>query len=148
MTYALVRANVIEQVGPPRLWFDGSRWWDFRPQDPATYAAAGWLPVTDVPTPADTATDTYDRSVTLVAGVPTVTWTQRPWTAEELAAREAAANEAVITTGIAADLTVMAAIIAQTNADLKTDPSQEIKDLARAVRRLDRKVARLLDSVD
>jgi hypothetical protein len=148
MTYALVRANVIEQVGPPRLWFDGARWWDFRPADPATYAAAGWLPVTDVARPADTATDTFDRSVTLVGGVPTVTWTARPWTVEELAARTAAANEAVIDTGLAADIAVMAAIIAQTNADLKTDPSQEIKDIARAVRRLDRKVTRLLDSTD
>jgi hypothetical protein len=148
MTYALVRNSVIEQVGPPALWFDGSRWWDFRPQDPATYAAAGWLPVTDTERPADTATDTFDRSVTLVAGVPTVTWTQRPWTVEELAARTEAANEVTITTGIAADLAVMAAIIAQTNADLKTDPSQEIKDLARAIRRLDRKVARILDATD
>jgi hypothetical protein len=148
VTYALVRNSAIEQVGPPNLWYDGLRWWDFRPQDPATYAAAGWLPVTDVPKPADTATDTFDRSVTLVAGVPTVTWTQRPWTVEELAARTEAANEVTITTGIAADLAVMAAIIAQTNADLKTDPSQEIKDLARAVRRLDRKVARILDATD
>ena len=39
----------------------------------------------------------------------------------------------------------MQGIIDQTNAELKTDPSQEIKDIARAVRRLDRKVARILD---
>jgi hypothetical protein len=86
------------------------------------------------------------------AGVQT---SQRAYTPAENAAADARAaaellvsNEATITTGIANDLAVMQAIIAQTNADLKTDPSQEIKDIARAVRRLDRKVARLLDSVD
>lgn len=148
MTYALVRNDIIEQVGPPRLWFDGTRWWDFRPQDPATYAAAGWLPVVDVAKPDDTATDTYDRSVTLVAGVPTVTWTSRPWTVEELAAQAAAANEVAIDSALATDLAAMQAILDQTNANLRTDPSQEIKDLARVARRLIRKVERLLDGTD
>lgn len=94
--YALVRNNTVEQVGPPRVWFDGSRWWDFRTQDPATYAAAGWLPVTEVPKPADTDTDTHDRSVELFGGVPTVVWTQRPWSADELTARTEQVNRETI----------------------------------------------------
>jgi len=148
MIYALVRNSRIEQVGPPRLWFDGSRWWDFRPQDPQTYAAAGWLPVTDVAKPANTATDTYDRSVILVDDIPTVTWTIRPWTAEELTSQTESVNDATISTNLQADLTALQAIIDTTNADLRTDPSQEIKDLARVARRLIRKVERLLDGTD
>jgi hypothetical protein len=51
--------------------------------------------------PADTATDTYDRSVELVAGKPTVVWTARPWTADELAARTAESNRATIEAAVA-----------------------------------------------
>ena len=58
---------------------------------PALLAACGWLPVVEVPRPADTATHTSDWApVALVAEVPTQQWTVRPWTAEELAAREQA----------------------------------------------------------
>lgn len=62
-------------------------WWDWR-TDTTTAAGRGWLPVTDTPRPADTATTTTtDYGVTLVGGVPTVTWTPRPWTPAELDAR-------------------------------------------------------------
>ena len=59
-------------------------------------AACGWLPVTEVPRPADTATTTSDPApVALVAGVPTQQWTVRPWTADEVARQaESAAWEA------------------------------------------------------
>jgi len=69
----------------------------------------------------------------------------RPFTAEEnLLADEWAAtttglsNKSQIETNIEQDYAKMQAIEAQTNADIRADPSQEIKDLARAVRRLDR----------
>jgi len=47
-------------------------------------------------------------------------------------------NKSQIETNIEQDYAKMQAIEAQTNADIRADPSQEIKDLARAVRRLDR----------
>ena len=79
----------------------------------------------------------------------------RPYTTEENAAadqRAAAAllvtNEATISTNLQQDLATMQAIIDQTNADLKADPAQEIKDLARVARRLIRKVERILDGAN
>jgi hypothetical protein len=45
-------------------------------------------------------------------------------------------NKSTIQTNLASDLAAMQAIIDQTNADLRTDPSQEIKDIARGMRRL------------
>ncbi len=66
----------------------------------------------------------------------------RPYTAEENAAADAAAaaeqadsNKRTITEALAEDFTAMQDIIAQTNADLRADPAQEIKALARAMRR-------------
>lgn len=43
------------------------------------------------------------------------------------------------------DMVAMQAILNQTNADLRADPSQELKQLATATRRLIRKVNALLD---
>jgi hypothetical protein len=60
-----------------------------------------------------------------------------------------AANDAEIGNKIeTVDMPAMQAIINQTNADIRTDPSQEIKDIARAIRRLDRKVQGLLDGTE
>jgi hypothetical protein len=50
----------------------------------AEHEACGWYGVTDTQQPADTPTHTHDRSVELVAGVPTVVWTQRPKTQTEI----------------------------------------------------------------
>ncbi len=44
----------------------------------------GWFKVVSVARPADTQTQTSDRSVVLVAGVPTETWTVRAKTQAEL----------------------------------------------------------------
>jgi hypothetical protein len=83
-------------------------------------------------------------------------WSTRPYTPEEnarataeAAAAGQAANEATIGNKIeTVDMPAMAAILAQTNAAIRSDPSQEIKDLATAVRRLDRKVQHLLDGTE
>ncbi len=100
MTYALVRNATIEQVGAlPRLWPDtDGRWWDFRNPLPAGVALAdlGWYEVTDVARPADTATTTFDRSVALQDGTPTVTWTERQKTPAEVQAADAQANRGSI----------------------------------------------------
>ena len=98
--YAHTTDGTIDQIGAlPALWLGPTRWHDWR-GDPATWATQpadwGWLPVTEVPRPADTAETTSDPApVALVDGVPTQQWTVRPWTAEELADRaEAAQHEA------------------------------------------------------
>lgn len=80
----------------------------------------------------------------------------RPFTSEEnaradaeAAAVAASANGATVGSRISTvDMPAMQAIIDQALADLRADPSQEIKDLARAVRRLDRKVLGILDGTD
>jgi YD repeat-containing protein len=68
---------------------------------------------------------------------------ERPYTAEENAAADQAALEATLNTNkrtveqkLATKLANMQTILVQTNADLRTDPSQEIKDMARAIRLL------------
>ena len=95
--YAHTTEGTIDQIGAlPALWLGPTRWHDWR-GDPTTWATQpadwGWLPVTEVPRPADTAETTSDPApVALVDGVPTQQWTVRPWTADELAAQAAAAQ--------------------------------------------------------
>jgi len=67
----------------------------------------------------------------------------RPYSAEENARADAEAheqeqesNKSTIETNLEADLEAMQAVIDQENAALRDDPSQEVKDIARAVRRL------------
>ena len=68
---------------------------------------------------------------------------QRPYTAAENAAADEdavaatqTANKSTIETNLSEDLDAMQAVIDQDNAMLRDDPAQEIKDIARAVRRL------------
>jgi hypothetical protein len=105
---------------------------------PTLAALCGFVVVVQVAKPADTATDTFDRSVTLPAGVPTVTWTQRPWTAGELADRQATVNRSAITTNLAQDMADIQLIIDSTNASINSNPAVAIKALARMMRRLGR----------
>lgn len=59
-------------------------------------ASFGIFEVVETTRPADTDTTTHDRTVELVAGVPTVVWTQRAKTDDELVAdRQAAAPDPV-----------------------------------------------------
>jgi hypothetical protein len=57
--------------------------------------ACGWFPLVTVDRPADTETTTFDRTVELVAGLPTVVWTERPKTQAELDAAAAAAASSI-----------------------------------------------------
>ena len=151
--YARIDGGEIVEVNTPTyhpIVFDG-RTWDCRdPQVREEYiVAANWVPIVDTPQPPDTETETSDLTHELIEGVPTQVWIARPWTAEELTAREEAANEEQIGNKIETeDMPAMQAILDQTNANIRTDPSQEIKDLAKAVRRLDRKVMKLLDGTE
>lgn len=105
MSYAHVTVDAIDQIGqPPQLIFDGTRWWDMRGATDADLATVGWYPVTATPRPPDTPTTTFDYSVTLVASVPTETWTARAKTQAELDAATAAANAATLRADTTADL--------------------------------------------
>lgn len=73
--------------------------------------------------------------------------TSRPYTAAENASVDAQivaeaqdSNKRTIQEALTADLTAMQEIINQTNADLRADPAQEIKSIARAIRRIDRMI--------
>jgi len=139
--YAHVTDGVVDQVGGlPRLVFDGGRWWDLRTKDPALLASLGWYEVTLTDRPADTDTTTFDLAYEFADGAVTQVWTERAKTPEELEAEVEDANRRTIEEAISQDLDAMQAIIAQTNADLRADPAQEIKDIARAIRRIDRMI--------
>lgn len=133
--------------------YDGGRWWDLRDPDVLTQwkSTYNWIEVVDVPQPAATDTLVYDsKTVELIDGIPTEVWTSRPWTAEELAQQAAdkltANNEAIVGNKIeTVDMPAMKAILDATNATINAGPAPYMKDIARAVRRLDRKVQRLLN---
>lgn len=109
MTYALVddpdAPTAITEVRGPRSTevkrLDGTElrrpeggWTDLQ------LKRCGLLPVATVPKPADTATTTHDRTVELVAGVPTQVWTERPKTQAELDAEAEQAAQQVRTTDL------------------------------------------------
>lgn len=163
MTYALIdddaiavdqNGRQIEQPRLPDLVHDGTRWWDLRGLDTETAEPlaelAGWLPVTPVARPADTASVTYTRSLTLVAGVPTETWTQRNKTAEEIANETAAANSATLRSNpetqiaeMVAALTALTAVRQRTNNDINANPAAALKDALQEILTITRRVIRL-----
>lgn len=84
--YALIQSDTITQVGAlPRLWWDGTRWWDYRDPD-ADPTVQGWRSVVRTPRPADTATTTHEWSVQLIDGAPVEVWTERDKTPDEIEA--------------------------------------------------------------
>lgn len=88
----------------------------------------------------DDATRTYTEYNS--SGVQTST---RPYTAEEnaaldaaIAAAQARSNRSAIETNLLQDLATMQTIIDTANATINASPASYIKDIARAIRRLDR----------
>jgi hypothetical protein len=150
MHYALVQANAVVQYGPlPQVWNDSARDWDLRPMSDTELAALGWLPVVVVARPPDTATTTYDHSVTLVAGKPTDTWTARPMTPNEAAGFESQANVTQMTTESADAVDKLIAVVntlntitAMTNAAINANPAAVIKDVARECKTIARQANR------
>jgi hypothetical protein len=142
MSYALVDDGTIEAEGPlpqSARRLDTGQWvMGLHTAPVELQEATGWLEVVDVERPADTATHTYDRSITLVAGVPTVTWTQRLKTAEETAAATAATNQASIVTNLNQDMVAVQAILDTANATINANPAAHIKTMGRMLRRLGR----------
>lgn len=105
MSYALVTDGSIKSEGglpASARRLDTDQW--LMPNGGLTNAstaeqqACGYYLVTDTARPDDTATKTSDRSLTLVAGVPTVTWTQRDKTADEITAATASTNHDTLLT--------------------------------------------------
>ena len=88
MTFARIIDKTIDIIGrlpnsARRL--DNERWvLGLRTAPAELQQVCGWYEIADTKRPAETATTTSDRSVELVAGVPTVVWTERPKTAQEL----------------------------------------------------------------
>lgn len=72
-----------------------------RDANAATQQACGWYAITDTPRPDDTDTTTFDQTIELVDGVPTVVWAERtavPPAPDPIVALQAqvAAQQAVI----------------------------------------------------
>ena len=153
MTYALVISGVIQSTRntppPAARRLDTGAW--VTPLDGVwtapLAAACGWLPVTVVTRPADTATHTSDYSVTLVGGVPTDTWTARVKTQAEVDAATSSTNEAALLAKAKTALTNNAtflAIASPTNAQAVA----QVQALTRQVNVLIRIVGRDLLSTD
>ena len=150
MTYALITNDQIDATlgNPPtgaRRLDTGA--WVTPPKDgwtPALLAACGWLPVVEVPRPADTETTPSDPApVALVAGVPTQQWAVRPWTEAELAAKAAQsaydaqrATVKAIINDLRAEKARAQTVIDTPNATINTSPAPHIKDVARAAKRI------------
>jgi hypothetical protein len=104
--YAIIKDNAIESIGSRPKAYRNHTGLQYATDE--QLAVLGILPVVDTPRPADTATHTTERSVELVAGIPTVVWTSVAWTAAELAQRARSANAAALT-----DLQALQAKIAE-----------------------------------
>ena len=118
MTYAHITNNAIDTVGRlPKAArrLDTSAWVLGLADAPTELReACGWFEVVDTVQPADTSTRTYERSVQIVAGVPTVSWSQRAKTqAEKDSDTQSAVSEDLRTRArqsIAANLTAIGQI--------------------------------------
>jgi hypothetical protein len=145
-TYAIVVDDTILQVGNrPRAWRNHT---GLQYATDEQLAALGILPVVETPRPADTATHTTARSIELVAGVPTVAWTQRAWTVDELAARTAAANDSTMRADVDQALDGLRAIINSSGTLTAAQLSNAVRLLARVLLRLCRFQLGKLDAVD
>lgn len=98
----------------------------------------GYFLVTEVVRPADTPTNTTDRSLTLVGNVPTVTWTSRAKTQAEIDAATVDTNRSAIITNLTSDMAAIQGIIDATNASINSNPAAAIKTICRMLRRLGR----------
>lgn len=161
MSYALVISNAIQSEGglpASARRLDNQAWVLGLPT--ATVAlqqACGYFLVTDVAQPSDTATKTYDRSLTLVAGVPTVTWTQRDKTAQEIANATSISNRDDLLAQATAAMITLQGYIDQPDVNVASLAQAQtvcrglqdaIQFEAQVLRRLIRLAASLLDGTD
>jgi hypothetical protein len=152
MSYALVIDGIIQtEGGLPRsarrldtgAWVLGLREYG----TPDVIAACGYVEVVATPRPADTDTVTYDRTLELVDGVPTVVWVQRAYTDGETASKVESSNAAQIRTAAGNALDgnrTFLAIQSPTNAQVVA----QVRALTRQNQGLIRLTLGLLDGVD
>lgn len=80
----------------------------------------GWVEIVDTVRPVDTVAVTYDRTLELIEGVPTVVWVQRPKNSIEIAADVAQAKVVKLQASIATlrnwAVTARGATVTSTNA--------------------------------
>jgi hypothetical protein len=116
-------------------------------QSVARQQQTGWYEVTANTRPADTASNTSDRSLVWNGTLPVETWTVRPKNAAELQFDTRVANTTTLEANLAQDLALMQTIIdtANTTIVITTFPQaqqavrdtlQRDKDIAKAARRL------------
>ena len=104
---------------PASPGWDHDRWWDFTV--PAVLSewmtAYGWVAVTDPgPRPADTDTTRYVQTVTLIAGIPTASWTAVQKSAEMVAFEIADRNRGTLEQRVADQVATILADIAAVRA--------------------------------
>jgi hypothetical protein len=146
MTYAIVVDDTILSVGNrPKAWRNHT---GLQYATDEQLAALGILPVVEVERPADTDTHTFERSIELVAGVPTVVWTQRAWTGDELAARAAFTNETTIRAEVDQALDGLRLITNSSGTLTAAQLSNAVRLLARVLIRVIRFQLGKLDAVD
>ena len=152
MTYALVTSSTIQaesgRVPNAARRLDTQQWVLGLPDaSVALQQACGWFAVTDTPRPAETPTTTHDRTVQLVANVPTVVWTSRPKTPDELAADTATANDATIRTQATTALDTNRTFIALAS-PTQAQTLAQVKALSRQMNGLIRLQLGQLDGID
>lgn len=113
-------------------------------------ASIGIHSVVETPKPSDELPVVYlHYTVELVEGVPTQVWVPTELSPEE-ADQKAQEDTAQVTENnidskiVTVDLPAMQAVLDQTNAQLREDPAQELKAMARAIRRIDKKLLHIL----
>ena len=83
----VVNAQIVQVGGMPRSGrrLDNGAWvLGLRDADEATRQACGWFELVETPRPTPEEGNTVDKTIELVDGIPTVTWTERAKTDAEL----------------------------------------------------------------
>lgn len=148
MSYALVQDGVIKTEDYPRVWFDGTRFWDFRdqPPDPKT----GWLPVVKTPCPPETETTKCIRTLELIDGLPTEVWVEQQKTLQEIETEKKEQNRAKLKADAVAQVVILInavtelnAITALDNNVIRDNPAPTIKTLTRICKTVARQAIRV-----
>lgn len=115
---------------------------------PELAALCGFVVVEETARPADTGSDTFDRTLTFPGGVPTVTWVQRPKTGAELAAEQSQANRSTIEQAVAQAIQDLAPIIDAAGNFSAAQATRAIQLIASIQRRQLRYMFNQLDATD
>lgn len=150
--HALVIDGTIEAVGhlpQSARRLDTDEWvMGLRNADVSLQQACGYYEVQNTSRPPDTDTTTYDRSVELVDGTPTVVWTQRAKTADEQQAEQQSTTEDAIRQAVRDHLATLRQIRGSSGQLNNAQLSQSVRALARGQVRVIRLLVNELDGTD